>query len=67
MTGAGLGGDCALLLAAEDTAAPAFRAAALPRLARLADQHLDWSVEPARHAALLAAWRRGVALELSGA
>ena len=37
-----------------------------PRLARLVALHQDWTDDPARHAALAAAWRRGVALELSG-
>jgi hypothetical protein len=53
--------------AAEDPAAPAFRAAALPALAALVDAHLDWTARPEAHAALLADWRRGVTLELGGA
>jgi hypothetical protein len=50
----------------EDAFAPALWAAASPGLRRLAELHQDWTADPARHAALAAAWRRGVALELSG-
>ncbi len=46
---------------------PRFAEAAAPALRRLRDAHLDWTADPPRHASLLAAWRRGVALELSGA
>ncbi|WP_203076558.1 hypothetical protein [Falsiroseomonas ponticola] len=63
----GLGQDPVLALAAGDARGDAFRDAALPRLRLLAEQHLDWTDDPARHASLLVAWRRGVALELSGA
>lgn len=67
LAGSGFEPDAALALAAEDAGSAAFRAAALPRLQRLLDQHLEWTDDPARHAAMVAAWRRGVALELSGA
>lgn len=63
----GFAPDAALSLAAEDAVSDGFRDAALPRLALLAEQHLDWTDDPARHAAVVMAWRRGVALELSGA
>jgi hypothetical protein len=53
------------LSAAEDAFSAGFAAAARPALALLRDAHLDWTAEPPRHAALLAAWRRGVALELA--
>jgi hypothetical protein len=66
LAGSGFGPDSVLALAAEDSTSPAFAQAALPRLTRLAELHLDWSVEPARHAALMMAWRCGVTLELSG-
>ena len=67
LAGGGLGPEAALVLAAEDAGGDAFRDAALPRLRLLADQHLEWTDDPARHASVLVAWRRGVALELSGA
>ncbi len=67
LAAAGLGHEAALALAAEDAGSDAFRAAAAPRIAKLADQHGEWTDDPARHADILVAWRRGVALELSGA
>lgn len=67
LAAAGFAPDPALVLAAEDAGGDAFRRAALPRLQLLAEQHLDWTDDPARHAAVMVAWRRGVALELSGA
>ncbi len=67
LRGHGLVPGEALALANDDAAAPDFRHAAQPLLARLAEAHLDWTAEPDRHAALQAAWRRGVTLELGGA
>lgn len=57
----------AALAAAEDALSPAFAAAARPTLRLLRDAHLDWTAEPLRDAALLAAWRRDVAVEFGGA
>lgn len=51
---------------AGDAFAPDRWAAAAPRLRAIAELHQDWSVDPDRHAAVRAAWRRGVTLELSG-
>jgi len=67
LAGSGYAQDAALALAAEDLTSSAFRDAAIPRLVRLADQHLEWTDDPARHVAMVVAWRRGVALELGGA
>ncbi len=50
----------------DDAFDPGRWAAATPRLRAIAELHQDWSSDPARHAAVRAAWRRGVALELSG-
>jgi len=50
----------------EDAFGAGHWAAVQPRLSRLVELHQDWTADPARHAALNAAWRRGVALELSG-
>jgi hypothetical protein len=71
--------DIAAALAARDGMAPGaplaatgdalsadFARAAARVLEPLRDAHLDWTADPPRHAALLAAWRRGVALELGG-
>ena len=45
---------------------PLLWSAAAPALLRLLGLYQDWSADPARHQALLAAWRRGIAFELSG-
>jgi hypothetical protein len=52
--------------ASGDALSPGFAEAARPALILLRDAHLEWTADPARHAALRAAWRRGVALELMG-
>jgi hypothetical protein len=67
LRGHGLAPGEALTAGDDDIRASAFRGAAMPMLARLAEAHLDWTAEPERHAGLLAAWRRGVTLELGGA
>jgi hypothetical protein len=50
----------------EDGLAPAAWAAARPWLRHLLALHRDWTVNPAQRIALGSAWRRGLALELSG-
>lgn len=54
------------LAATGDALSDAFARAGAPVLGLLRDAHLDWTADPPRHAALLAAWRRGVAIELGG-
>jgi hypothetical protein len=54
------------LAAAGDALSEGFAASARPALVLLRDAHLDWTADPARFAALRAAWRRGVALEFQG-
>jgi hypothetical protein len=51
---------------AEDAFGTAHWAALQPQFNRLVELYQDWTAEPARYAALTAAWQRGVALELSG-
>jgi len=62
LAGAGL----APVQGAEDAAGDALWAAATPPLRRLRDLHLDLTATPSRHAALRRAWRRSVALEITG-
>jgi hypothetical protein len=54
------------LALAGDALSPGFAAAARPALLLLRDTCLDWTADPPRHAALRAAWRRGIALEFEG-
>lgn len=52
--------------AAEGAEGPAFWTVAGPLLTAAADLFLGWTADPASHAALRAAWRRGLSIELSG-